>query len=532
MPSGPVLSLRGVQKEFYGNRVLKGIDLDVQEGEIHALVGENGAGKSTLMNIVFGMPVIHETGGFSGEVRFNGSKVDFRNPRDAMHAGIGMVHQEFMLIPGFTVTENIKLNRETTDPNILSRFLGKRMETLDIPSMRRDSRRALDRLELSIDEWLPVAGMPVGHMQFIEIAREIDKSRVALLVLDEPTAVLTEGEASNLLRAMKVISSSGIAILFITHRLDEVIEVSDTITVLRDGEVVGRMRGSEARVDQIAALMVGRSLGQMSRTGSGGRMEGVHVALRVRDLEVDMPGEMVRGVSFDVFKGEVFGIGGLAGHGKLGVANGIMGLQPARGEVEKDGVRIPLNHPLGALSAGLAFLSEDRRGVGLLLDEPVEDNIAVAAMQTQGRFLRRMGPLPIVMRDGAAVRAHASRMVSMLDIRCADTRQRVRQLSGGNQQKVCVAKALTLDPQVFLVSEPTRGIDVGAKERVLDELIHLNKEKGTTIVMTSSELNELRKVCDRIAIMHNGRISAILEPTASDTAFGLAMAGKELPHAG
>ncbi|MCR4397500.1 MAG: ATP-binding cassette domain-containing protein, partial [Firmicutes bacterium] len=183
--------------------------------------------------------------------------------------------------------------------------------------------------------------------------------------------------------------------------------------------------------------------------------------------------------------------------------------------------------------AGLAFLSEDRRGVGLLLDETLEDNVTVAAMQVQGKFTKRLGPLPLRVRDGVGIRAHAQRLVSMLDIRCTGTKQRVRQLSGGNQQKVCVAKALTLEPDVLLVSEPTRGIDVGAKERVLDELVRLNREEGITIVMTSSELNELRKICDRIIIMHNGRISTILDPTASDAAFGLAMAGKEkTAHAG
>ncbi|MGE5541471.1 MAG: sugar ABC transporter ATP-binding protein, partial [Bacillota bacterium] len=523
----PVLSMRDVHKEFYGNTVLKGVSLDVKPGEIHGLVGENGAGKTTLMNILFGMPVIRETGGFTGEVLFKSTKVDFRSPADAMRAGIGMVHQEFMLLPGFTVTENIKLNREITRPNTVSRLVSRRLETLDVPAMRRDSRRALDRLEMSIDEWAPVAGMPVGHMQFIEIAREIDKQQASLLVLDEPTAVLTEGEAANLLRAMKIVASSGIAILFITHRLDEVVEAADRITVLRDGEVVGRMRRDEARVDRIAELMVGRSLEQGARHGDESRLAGAPVLLRIRDLEVDMPGEVVRGVSLDLRKGEILGLGGLAGHGKLGVANGIMGLKPARGALEKNGLTIPLNNPRGALNSGLAFLSEDRRGVGLLLDETIEDNIVVAGMMVQGKFLRRMSLLPLQVRDGKAIRAHASEMVSMLDIRCTSTRQRVRQISGGNQQKICVAKALTLDPDVLLVSEPTRGIDVGAKERVLDELLRLNREKGITILMTSSELNELRKVCDRIAIMHGGRISGILDPGAPDAAFGLAMAGKE-----
>ena len=204
--------MRGITKSYFGNTVLKGVDIAVNPGEIHALVGENGAGKSTLMNILFGMPVIHDTGGFEGEILVDGQRVNIESPLDAMNLGIGMVHQEFMLLPGFTVTENIKLNRELGRPNIVSRILGKKFELLDMEQMAKDSRQALDKLGVDIDEWLPVAGLPVGYMQFVEIAREIDKSNMRILVFDEPTAVLTEAEADLFLQAVKRLAENGLAI--------------------------------------------------------------------------------------------------------------------------------------------------------------------------------------------------------------------------------------------------------------------------------------------------------------------------------
>ncbi len=522
--SAPALELRDVTKEFEGNRVLKGVSLSVAAGEIHALVGENGAGKSTLMNILFGMPVIHETGGYGGEVLLGGEAVRFRSPAEAMVAGIGMVHQEFMLLPGFRVAENIKLNREPARPTLLTPLFGHGLDALDIPRMRRDARNALDRVGLGIDEWLPVAGLPVGHMQFVEIAREIDKERLKLLIFDEPTAVLTETEADRLLEAMRGFAARGVAVLFITHRLDEVRAVANRATVLRDGEIVGQLDPKTTPVTRIAELMVGRPAAAAARRRAFDAAG--EAALSVKNLEVDMPGEPVHDVSLTVKRGEILGIGGLAGQGKLGIANGIMGLYRASGKVLLHGDPFPLNEPRKALESGLAFVSEDRRGVGLLGEESVELNMALAALEAQGRFLR---PFPIrALRplDQKALRRHALDMIARLDIRTTGPTQQVRRLSGGNQQKVCLARAMTLEPELLFVSEPTRGIDVGAKERVLQILVALNREQGVTVVMTSSELAELRSLCVRIAIVYRGRIETILPPDAPDAAFGLAMAGE------
>jgi simple sugar transport system ATP-binding protein len=517
-----LLQMKDVGKSYYGTTVLKDIQLNIKPGEIHAIVGENGAGKSTLMNILFGMSVIGSTGGYDGEILIDGKQAQITSPQQAMDAGIGMVHQEFMLLPNYTITENIKLNREVLRDNPLSRIIGKTMKTLDVKVMNADARKALDSLEIGIEEYTRVAGLPVGYMQFTEIAREIDKTNIKVLVFDEPTAVLTESEAVNLLNAMKKIAQRGIAILFITHRLDEVIEVADNITVLRDGRLVATRCAVETNVFELAELMVGRKIEKMPRRTDQVKKD--KIALSIKDLSVRMPGETVSSLSLEVQKGEIIGIGGLAGQGKIGVANGIMGLYPCTGTVLVNGEKLSLNNPRESMKRGLAFLSEDRRGVGLLLESSIELNIIVTALQNQNRFMHKLGPF--TQLNNRQIREHALKMIKSLDIRCIGPTQIVRRLSGGNQQKVCIARALTLNPDILFVSEPTRGIDVGAKSLVLETLVRLNEELGMTIIMTSSELAELRSVCDRIAIVTGGTIAGILKPDDLDVDFGLMMAGQ------
>lgn len=520
------LEMKGIGKEYYGNRVLKGVSFDVAPGEILSLVGENGAGKSTLMNILFGMPVIHLTGGFDGEVLFDGEPTKISTPEEAMKLGIGMVHQEFMLLPGFTITENIKLNREVTKPNLLSKIVGKSMQWLDMKSMRSDARKSMDAIGLGIDEMLPVAGLPVGFMQFVEIAREIDKENTKLLVLDEPTAVLTESEAQKLLEVMKSLASKGISILFISHRLDEVMSVSDKIVVLRDGEQVTATTPAETSIEQLAEMMVGRKIEASQMKGRSMDSISSDLILEIKDIKVEMPGEKVRGLDLDIRRGEILGIGGLAGQGKIGVSNGIMGLYPATGTVLKNGEKIPLNDAHAALKQGMAFVSEDRRGIGLLLDDSIEFNIVATATQAQNKFMDAPGGL----LNTAAMREYALKMQKDLDIRCTGPDQLTRRLSGGNQQKVCIARAITLEPDLLFVSEPTRGIDIGAKTLILDLLVQLNREQGLTVVVTSSELAELRSICDRIAIVYEGKLEGVLLPTDSDRDFGLMMAGEYKRH--
>ncbi|MCL1965096.1 MAG: sugar ABC transporter ATP-binding protein [Firmicutes bacterium] len=633
-----ILEMRNITKAYGPNPVLHEVSLKVRPGEIHALLGENGAGKSTLMNILFGMPVIHGTGGYQGEMLLEGESVQILSPHDAMERGIGMVHQEFMLIPGFTITENIKLNREIARPNLVSRVLGKSLESLDMRAMARDARAALDSVGMSIEEYALIQGLPVGYMQFVEIAREIDKTGVKLLVFDEPTAVLTETEAEQLIGVMRTIARSGIAIIFITHRLNEVMAASDSITILRDGKLAAVRETSRTTLNEMAELMIGRAGESIIEVERRAFDPEAKVALRLKNLAVDMPGEKAKRVDLDVREGEILGIGGLAGQGKIGIPNGIMGLYPATGDVRLFGEQLPLNDARNALSRGMAMVSEDRRGVGLLLEESIEDNIAFTAMQVNGSFIKPLLPDPAPVRknlwklllvmlltavfltlgfygdtkwprvephaartqtvampedaalpegdllaeddvllegdtdltldtgappiarisplffilgfigvlsllyigiypfvrpmterlkikDGKAVREYAARMIRELDIRCRGPLQHAGTLSGGNQQKVCVARALALTPKFLFVSEPTRGIDIGAKKLVLRTLVKLNRELGMTVVMVSSELLELRSICDRIAIVSEGEVADIFPADAPDVDIGLAMSG-------
>ena len=521
-----LLSFKNISKSYSGNKVLSDINIDIKKGEIHALVGENGAGKSTLMNILFGMPVIHTTGGFIGSIEIDGAQVNIKSPFEAMQYGIGMIHQEFMLIPEFTVTENIKINREVPKKTALNqitrRAFGKRIQTLDFKKMSQDAKRALDRLDIGIEEFTLVQGMPIGYKQFIEIARELDKTNIKLLVLDEPTAVLTESEAEILLKTVRKLAAEGLAIIFISHRLSEITSLADTMTVLRDGELVVTKDVADTNASEIAELMIGHKV-TMERSVDLKRRLSDEVVLKVSNLRVAMPGEAVKGLDLEVRRGEILGIGGLAGQGKLGIANGIMGLYPARGEVVFDGNPLPLNKTRRVLEASIAFVSEDRGGVGLLLDESIESNIIFTDMQIHKNFLRNFGLFSLV--DRKASRKHARQMIKALDIRCTSEKQRTGRLSGGNQQKVCVARALTQKPKLLFVSEPTRGIDIGAKKLILDLLLSLSEEQGMTIVMTSSELVELCSICDKIAIICEGKMVGILPPNASPLEFGLMMSG-------
>ena len=517
----PLLQLKNIQKDFYGNQVLSDINLTLEEGDVLGLAGENGAGKSTLMKILFGMTEIRETGGYGGDVLIEGKKVSFNSPFDALEAGIGMVHQEFSLIPGFTATENILLNREPQKKSVVSEVFGERLNTLNRKEMQRRSDDAIAKMGVHIDGGMVIADMPVGHKQFTEIARELSKEQLKLLILDEPTAVLTEQEADALLESIRGMSSRGIAVIFITHRLQEILNVCNKVAVMRDGVLIRDVPASQASVTDITNWMVGRSV--TMNAASHRTPPETETIMSIRKLWVDMPGETVRNVNLDVRKGEILGIGGLAGQGKLGIPNGVMGLYPAGGTVEFEGREIPLNQPRRCLDNELAFVSEDRRGVGLLLDESLEWNIAFPAMQIHDKFLKPMLGGLIKWRDEKAIGAVTREYIEDLQIKCTSSKQKAKQLSGGNQQKVCLAKAFALEPKFLFVSEPTRGIDVGAKALVLEALKKFNRENGSTIVMISSELEELRQVCDRVAIVSGGRIAGILPASEPSEAFGALM---------
>ncbi len=520
--SAPLLKMQGIRKDFFGNQVLEDINLELRPGEVLGLCGENGAGKSTLMKILFGAADITATGGYEGDIFLDAEKVSFATPFEAIAAGIGMVHQEFSLIPGFDATENILLNREPEKYSFISEIFGDRLKTLDRPAMDAKAKEAIDKMGVEIDRHMRINTMPVGHKQFTEIARELSKDQLRLLILDEPTAVLTEREAEALLESIRKMSERGISVIFITHRLQEILSVCDTVAVMRDGVMVDCVPAAETSVERITKYMVGRKLTAGSEHEVNIR-EDAKTILKIDRLWVDMPGETVRDVTLEVKEGEILGIGGLAGQGKLGIPNGIMGLYHAGGTVEFDGKEIPLNNPRVCLDSAFAFVSEDRRGVGLLLDESLEWNIAFPAMQIQNKFLKKYLGGIIKWRDEKAIKDVTDKYIDELQIRCTSSKQNARELSGGNQQKVCLAKAFALEPRLLFVSEPTRGIDVGAKALVLDALKRFNKESGVTVVMVSSELEELRQTCDRIAIVSGGRISGIMPANEPTEEFGTLM---------
>ncbi len=523
--SAPLLEMRNISKDFYGNQVLADINFALKPGEILGLVGENGAGKTTLMKILFGMEEIHQTGGYGGEVFLDGKVVHYTTPFDALADGIGMVHQEFSLLPDFSASENILLNREPKNHTLVSEVFGDRLDRIDRKEMRQRSQRAIAKLGVELDPEMVVSEMPVGYKQFTEIARELSKDEIMLLVLDEPTAVLTEREAEILLSAMRNLAEEGIAIIFISHRLQEVIDVCDTVMVMRDGVIIKNVPSTNLTLHEVAKWMVGREVAQKAIDRNFSYQDRP-VILSIKNLWVDMPGETVKNVSLEIYQGEILGIGGLAGQGKLGIPNGAMGLFPAGGEITFEGEGIPLNQPRQFLNAGMAFVSEDRRGVGLLLDEPLDWNIAFTAMQIQDKYLKKLLGGLIGWRNEKEIEGVALKYIEALDIKCTGTKQITKELSGGNQQKVCLAKAFAVEPKLLFVSEPTRGIDIGAKSLVLEALRHYNEEMGVTIVMISSELEELRSVCDRVAIIADGKVAGILPPEADAADFGMLMVGR------
>lgn len=518
-----LLKMIGVSKRFGENTVLKDINLTIKKGEIIGLVGENGAGKSTLMKIIFGMSVINETGGYSGEMIFNNERVNFKSSFDALNAGIGMVHQEFSLIPGFKASENIVLNRESLNRSFLQDIFGERINSLNKEKIDERARRAIGHLEVQLDINTKVSHMSVAQMQFTEIAREIEREETKLLVLDEPTAVLTETEAEILLKTMRRLSEKGIAIIFITHRLEEIMNVSDRVVVLRDGVMMNELVTKETNVDEITELMIGRKVDHTKRERKV--RENNEDILEIKNLWVDMSGEFVRDVNLKVRKGEILGLGGMAGQGKVGIANGIMGICSAGGEVTYKGEKIDMKDPINPLKKKIYFVSEDRKGVGLILDEKIDMNIAYPSIYIKEDFLKKKFGGIFKSIDDEKIDSNAKDYIKKLEIKCMGANQKVGELSGGNQQKVCLAKAFTMNPELLFISEPTRGIDIGAKKIVLETLREYNEKEGMTIVVTSSELEELREVCDRIAIVNEGKIVGILPSSSSIIEFGKMMVG-------
>jgi ABC-type uncharacterized transport system ATPase subunit len=505
------LELKGITKRFGSLVANDHIDLSVAPGTIHALLGENGAGKSTLMNILYGLLQPDE-----GQIVVDGQPITVHSPRDALDAGIGMVHQHFMLVPVFTVAENVALGHEETKP----------LGWLDRRRMRAKVRELSEQYGLRVDPDALTEDLPVGVQQRVEILKALI-GEAQVLILDEPTAVLTPGETEDLFRIMRELRASGKAIVFISHKLKEVQAIADTVTILRRGKVVGE-RPPSTTEDELAALMVGRNVQlQVSKTeAQPGRL-----VLDVKDLVVPsgavlVPGEepapAVSGVTFRVRAGEILGIAVVQGNGQTELSEALMGLiAPTSGSVQLNDRDITDATPRQRLRAGVGYIPEDRQQDGLVSSFAVAENIV---LDTYDRPPYASG---VALKLGA-IREVATKRISEYDIRAQSIDTPVGTLSGGNQQKVILAREVGRDLTLLLASQPTRGLDVGSIEFVHRRIIE-ERDRGVAVILISSELDEIYALSDRIAIMYEGRFTGFRPPDVPVEELGLLMAGIDGP---
>lgn len=498
------LELRGITKRFGSLVANDHIDLVVNPGEIHALLGENGAGKSTLMNVLYGLYTADE-----GQIVLDDVVQNFRGPGDAMAAGIGMVHQHFMLVPVFTVAENVMLGHETT------RFAG----TLDLAKARAHVREVAARFGFDIDPDAIVGDLPVGVQQRVEIIKAL-ASDAQVLVFDEPTAVLTPQETDELMGIMRTLRDDGTAIVFITHKLREVREVADRITVIRLGKVVGEAAPTATNVE-LASLMVGRAVELTVHKGPPQLRPGGLVIEGLRVLNSD--GQLVvNDVSFSVQPGEVLAIAGVQGNGQTELTEAIVGLQHrVTGSIMLDGEDLLGRSVKQIIDAGVGFVPEDRKVEGLVGEFTVAENL-ILNRSDGAPFFRGMTLQRGVLRD------FADEKITEFDIRTQSADTAAGQLSGGNQQKVVLARELSRSLKLFVASQPTRGIDVGSIEFVHKRIVE-TRDSGVPVIVVSTELDEVTALADRIAVMYRGAIVGIVPGSAPREILGLMMAG-EVPH--
>jgi ribose transport system ATP-binding protein len=479
----PLISVRQLCKSFPGVRALHDVSFELVAGEVHALMGENGAGKSTLMKILAG--VYRKD---SGDISYDGVSVDFPSPREAQAAGIGIIHQELQLMNHLTVAQNIFIGRE---PKKAFGLL------LDEDKLNRQAAELLAHMNLSLDPRTNVGGLTVAKQQMVEIAKALSfNSRV--LIMDEPTAALNNVEIAELFKMIRELKARGVGIIYISHKMDELKKISDRVTVLRDGEYVATIPTAGTAIETIIGMMVGRTL-------SEARIEGAtppgDIALEVRDLNC---GPLVRDVSFTLRKGEILGFAGLMGAGRTEVARAIFGADAApSGDILVNGKKVSIRTPGHAVANGIGYLSEDRKRFGLATGMDVESNVV---MSNLAKYLA----MTFLLRK-RAIRDTAGRFIRVLNIRTPSGTQEVRLLSGGNQQKIVVAKWLDRDCDILFFDEPTRGIDIGAKNEIY-KLLRSLADQGKAIVMISSELPEILRMSDRIIVMCEGRITGELLP--------------------
>lgn len=482
--SDVLLEARGVSKSFPGVKALDSVNLTVRRGRLNALLGENGAGKSTLMNILAGVFPPD-----SGELVLHGRSVQFKNPRQAQAAGISIIHQELNLIPELSVAENIFLCREPLAP----------LGLVDFHRMRQDASTLLTQLELDVDPRTPVSKLRVGAQQVIEIAKAIS-FRSQVIIMDEPTSAITEQEVEVLFRLIRQLKQQGVGIIYITHKLDELPQIADDVTVFRDGRFIASEPFAGLSRDRMVQLMVGRDVADLYPMTTAPLLDEVLRVEKISLAHPERPGDfVVRDVSLAVRKGEVVGLFGLMGAGRTELLQTIFGLHPhaSSGAVVVEGKVCSLRSPADAIAAGIAFAPEDRKLDGLVLSMNIAENVSLPCLDEAC-----VGGLLQPRRE----RELAGRFVERMAVKTTSLRQLVRHLSGGNQQKVVLAKWLATRPKVLLLDEPTRGIDINAKREIygiIDELAR----SGLGVVMVSSELPEILAIADRILVLAEGRLT-------------------------
>lgn len=477
-----LLEMTGIQKYFPGVHALDNAKISVKKGEVHALVGENGAGKSTLMKVLTG---IYKKDG--GKIIFREKEIEPTDPRHSQELGIGMIHQELNLMPHLSVAQNIFIGKEPKK----GIFLDKRSEN-------KQAREMLMALNVDIDPSLPAEKLTVAKQQMVEIAKALSYDS-ELLIMDEPTAALTESEIDELFKVIRELRGKGHGIIYISHRLDELAQISDRITVMRDGQYVGTEETKEVTKDKIISMMVGRTIYEKPKTHST-VPEGAPVVLKVEHLM----GHNVKDVSFELRKGEIVGFAGLMGAGRTETMRALFGAdETTGGEIFVNGKKVNIKSPSDAIANGICYLSEDRKGFGLAVDLSVRDNCVMANID---EFM--FGPFT----NDKKIDEITSEYIKKIDIKTPSVKQLVKNLSGGNQQKIVIAKWLIRNSNILIFDEPTRGIDVGAKQEIY-KLMNVLVSEGKSIIMISSEMPELLRMSDRLIVMCEGSITGEIDIT-------------------
>ena len=498
-----VIEMKGIGKSFPGVRANDNIDLEIKKGEIHVLLGENGAGKSTLMNILYGLYTPDE-----GEIFVKGKEVKISNPNVAISLGIGMVHQHFMLVPPFTVAENIVLGSEP-----------KKGLMLDLDKAIKDVKELSNKYELHVDPYAKIQDISVGMQQRVEILKTLYRG-AEILILDEPTAVLTPQEIEELGIILKSLVKEGKSIILITHKLKEVMSMSDVVTIIRRGKVIDTLETSETNIEELAEKMVGRKVNLNVEKKEAKLGDSV---LRVNGVKaMDNRGlEAVKGVSFEVKSGEILGIAGVDGNGQNELVQTITGLRKAtEGELIINNEDITNKSPKKIIEAGIGYIPEDRHNRGLILSFSLSEN-AILGDHRNKVFKKRLG------LDYKKIREYSKRLIKEFDVRTPSEKVYAKALSGGNQQKLIIAREFDREPSLLVASQPTRGLDVGAIEYVHKRLLE-QRDKGKGILLVSLELDEILSLSDRIAVMYDGKIVGIVDAKdATEIQLGIMMAGGE-----